>query len=262
MSQFFLLNEAVETTNYEKFVNGMSALVAIKKEEEHAFFRHNTFWHLEILNKLYENSSGFTEKVIYGFIESLISHDNYYTTEASIDAAYPGLLNAFLGIDFNSTVISFPKQITDDAKYKELLLADLWNISFRNLWVKRRKLFPHLTLCGEVENQLLLIGASPQFNQIVERLVEFDNAVKNWKTGSFSYKEINKTYALRISPESDSTISKFGNERLFRLPGSNMREYFFLHIKTGELRFHFYPDNVTKKVYVGYIGPHLSTVSN
>jgi hypothetical protein len=35
------------------------------------------------------------------------------------------------------------------------------------------------------------------------------------------------------------------------------RECFELHIKTGNLRFHFLPEN--GRIYIGYIGKHLDT---
>jgi hypothetical protein len=56
-------------------------------------------------------------------------------------------------------------------------------------------------------------------------------------------------------------MSSYGNERIFQMP-SGGTEIFELHIKTGDLRFHFYPDNKNFKIFVGYIGPHLNTISN
>ena len=44
-------------------------------------------------------------------------------------------------------------------------------------------------------------------------------------------------------------------ERMFKLPNGRT-ECFELHIKTGNLRFHFFPENL--KIYIGYIGVHLS----
>ena len=46
--------------------------------------------------------------------------------------------------------------------------------------------------------------------------------------------------------------------RLFKLPNGKT-ECFELHIKTGDLRFHFFPDNNSLKIYIGYIGTHLPT---
>lgn len=261
MNQFFLLNESICTDDFEYFKNGMSELVAIEREDADRFLKHESLWNEEIISKLYSNYGGLTEKAICYFIETLESNQVYINDEVTFDAAYPDLLNAFIGINFANTTVSEKKQIRDDASYRKLLYDDLWNVTFRNLWNKRTKLFPNITLCGEVERQINLIGGARHFNQVIEILKKFNEAVTDWTTGDFSYKNINQNYALRISPESTQTMSAYGSERIFSLPTGGTR-IFELHIKTGDLRFHFYPDNITKKVFVGYIGQHLSTVTN
>lgn len=66
---------------------------------------------------------------------------------------------------------------------------------------------------------------------------------------------------LNISPESDSTLKKFGAQRMFSIPGIGKR-LFSLHIKMGDgLRNYFFPDNSNRKVYIGYIGPLLRIAS-
>lgn len=261
MSNFFLLNEAIELSNFDEFKLGMSELVAIDKGNEDSFLKHESLWNLNIINTLYSNYGGLEEKVICIFIEQLIGTENYLDSIENFDASFQFENNAFLGINFDGTIISNEKHITDVASYNKFNLDNLWNVTFRNLWKKRLKLFPNLVLCGEVENQILAIGNSGYFNQIIDKLKEFNSAIGNWNTGSFNHREINNNYPLRISPESQGTMNKFGNERIFSLPYGGT-EYFEFHIKTGDLRFHFFPNNVTRKVYIGYIGPHLSTISN
>ncbi len=72
--------------------------------------------------------------------------------------------------------------------------------------------------------------------------------------------QLNAQTNLRVSGESDSTMRFYSGQRRFKLPDGR-RELFEAHIKIGDLRFHFYPDNQEHKVYVGYIGPHLPTVN-
>lgn len=121
-------------------------------------------------------------------------------------------------------------------------------------------LLSSLSVFAIVEAQLQRIGSSPILNQIIKRLKTFDCAAARWNEGDFSYSKVNANYSLRISPETRSTMSNYGSERTFRLPNGKSEE-FSLHIKTGILRFHFFPDNAEKKIYIGYIGPHLNTVS-
>jgi hypothetical protein len=260
MNNFFLLNEAIDLNNLTDFKTGMSELLIIERETEDRFIKHDNVWNINIIASLYSNF-GHEEQAISKFIEQIKTVDAYINCEKVFDTTYEHMSNAFLGIEFSPTTVSAPKQIINSQTFTTFKTNTLWDVTFRNLWSKRTKLFPHLQLCGEVEEQLSKIGNSGYFKQIVDRLREFDNAVSNWSNGAFSYKDINAKYSLRISPESDKTMEKYGNERIFSLPKGGT-EYFELHIKTGDLRFHFFADNQNQKVYVGYIGPHLSTVSN
>jgi len=53
-----------------------------------------------------------------------------------------------------------------------------------------------------------------------------------------------------------NTLSEFKNSDCLM----EKKQLFEKHIKTGDLRFHFYPDEESNTIYVGYIGSHLSTV--
>jgi hypothetical protein len=130
-----------------------------------------------------------------------------------------------------------------------------------DLWERREEFFPHLVLCGCIEQQLAQnIGiGSKYFNQIIDRLKSLDAYAKDWTTGKFSDKSL-KRYGLNVSGESEQTMRKYGRDRRFRLPGKG-KATFEKHIKTGDLRFHFYPDEESHLIYVGYIGPHLRTVT-
>ena len=264
MNNFFLLNEAIdlkgnETNNIEVFLEGMEALNAIVKSTEDEFQRHESVWQLQVFLNLF-NQYGQRESLVAIFVNQMTPINNYVNNELTYDELYPNDTNAFLGINFESSQISPFKQITNATTFMIFKEAILWDFTFRDLWERRNKLFPSLVLCGNVEDQIKQIGDSGYLNQIVEKLRVLNNAVSSWDTGDFNYKAINRGYPLRISPESSSTMAeeKLRNHRMFSLP-DNRRECFELHIKTGDLRFHFYPDNQAKIVYVGYIGPHLPT---
>lgn len=262
MNNFFLLNESINVKDSAKFISGMLELVAINKNEHDNFQKHESIYGLDCMNFIYENMGGFDEKAIFIFIEQvLMPYASYISNQAIFDSLFPLDKNAFLGIDFSTTPISSTNQIQDSKSYHDYCVSALWEVDFRSFWGKRGELFPNLIFCPQVKNFIQLIGTSPYFNQIITKLKEFDNAVFNWKSGAFSYNEINSKYALNISPESKPTMSKFGNTRMFKMPngGTNIFE---LHIKTGNLRFHFFPEDKSKSVFIGYIGPHLQTVTN
>lgn len=129
----------------------------------------------------------------------------------------------------------------------------------RDLWERKEEFFPHLVLCGEVEKQLTGLGIhSKFFDQIIEKLKRLNEFAQNWQSGSYS-DHVAKQYGLDVSGESEGTLQKYGRQRKFRLPNKK-KQLFEKHIKTGDLRFHFYPDEESNTIYVGYIGSHLSTV--
>ncbi|MEO7975550.1 hypothetical protein [Flavobacterium sp.] len=257
MSNFFLLNDALKEKTFDAFKIGMINLAIINKDKDDVFLRHDSIWNVPMIEELYTHYGGFNEKVIFTFLEQLSQSYNYFSSEIEMNLHYVHQDNGFLGIDFTDSQIELEMQITNHDSYLTFNHKHLWNVNFRNFWIKKEKLFPNLIMCGEIQNQINQIGNSGYFNQIIEKLKEFNLAVSKWKTGNFSYREMNAGYALKISPESDTTMSKYGNERICQLPNGGT-DFFELHIKTGDLRFHFLPDNNTKKVYIGYIGPHLT----
>lgn len=129
-----------------------------------------------------------------------------------------------------------------------------------DVWEKRTSFFPNLILCGDVKGQLKRVGESGYLNQIIDRLRTLNEFAAQWQSGNFDLNRLKETTNLNVSPESDSTMRLHGGQRRFKLPDGR-RELFELHIKIGDLRFHFYPDEQEKKVYVGYIGPHLRTAT-
>jgi hypothetical protein len=176
--------------------------------------------------------------------------------------AHYGDLNGFLGFIPEKLILQKKDElIYNQEAYNTFYDSVINDVTPRNFWIKKDLLFPNLVLCGEVQRQISRIGNSAYFKQIIVRLKELNSAASKWTTGNFSYNDININYNLRISPESSFTMDSYGNERLFSMPGGGTQT-FELHIKTGDLRFHFYPDNATRIIYVGYIGPHLNTVSN
>ncbi len=93
--------------------------------------------------------------------------------------------------------------------------------------------------------------------------MELNYFAEKWQSGNYSFyssenlRESGMPY--RVSSESSSvrdnpTLRKL---REFYLP-SGIRCFFEEHVKLSNgFRIHFYPNDDNKKIYVGYIGPHL-----
>jgi hypothetical protein len=166
------------------------------------------------------------------------------------------LYNAFYGINFQG--IPQENCVSDIDSYVKFKDDNNWELTSQTLWERKEELFARTVLCPCVQRQISKIG-SAYLNQIVDRIKELDEYVsENWNHGNFNYRDANNKSSLNISPESPSTMQQqeLKNLRIFSLPDGS-RECFELHIKTGNLRFHFF--TVNRTVYIGYIGSHLKT---
>ncbi|MCC7317678.1 MAG: hypothetical protein IT219_04055 [Bacteroidales bacterium] len=117
MNNFFLLNEAIDVSDFDVFKLGMSKLVAINKQENDDFLKHESVYNLDILNVLY-STYGYEEQVISIFLEQLSPVQDYIDDELAFELYFPNENNAFLGIDFSSTSVSLPRQIVDIDAYE------------------------------------------------------------------------------------------------------------------------------------------------
>jgi hypothetical protein len=127
-----------------------------------------------------------------------------------------------------------------------------------DIWDRKEELFPNLEFCDNVSKQLKNI----QYRQlelapVYKTLIELQKCCQNWKSGGFSV----TGYPLDESGESEPTLNKYGQERLFTCP-DNEERLFERHIKLRSCnwRIHFFPLQ-PGKVIIGYVGRHLPTVN-
>lgn len=123
MSNFFLLNEAIELNDFEDFKLGMSELNSIEKSVSHFFRKHHSIYNLKVYEDLCTNY-GQVEQAVIIYIEQLLSCEDYISSEVTANVFCGNNLNGFLGIDFSKTKISAQKQIVDDVTYNQ------WNYNF------------------------------------------------------------------------------------------------------------------------------------
>lgn len=92
---------------------------------------------------------------------------------------------------------------------------------------------------------------------VIKALLELQNCCKNWNEGYFSV----QGYALEESGESEPTLNKYRQERIFVCPDGKER-LFERHIKLRlcNWRIHFIAEKPGKLI-IGYIGRHLPTVN-
>ena len=228
------------------------------QRDEEVFLKSDAFWYIKTPNGDFnETIATFTDgqliNTVYRLLERISSEKDFRTLD-EIDTYYPQKHNAFWGAHFE---VTDERHINSQENYHSFKKQKIQNITKGiEIWERQSLLFERVILCPEVETQLKSIGYT---EQILEKLLILDKYCQDyWKGGSFIYNDANQRVALKISPESEPTMNdaKKKQMRMFKLPNGKT-ECFELHIKTGDLRFHFFPDNNSLKIYIGYIGAHL-----
>jgi hypothetical protein len=124
----------------------------------------------------------------------------------------------------------------------------------QELWRRVDELFPRLEFCVVVEDQMVRLP-SLSLASVVRGLFRLNAFCLSWQSGTFDPHAIECT----VSPEKESTLQQFGNERTFMCPDGEYR-VFSWHVKLGQWRIYFAPCVGTGRLLIGYVGDHLRTV--
>ncbi len=129
-----------------------------------------------------------------------------------------------------------------------------------DLWNRRGGLFPRLTFCQDIEAHLVDLRSRHQMlRPIVRRLLELDNYCRQWSAGPFDPRLL----PSKASIESEATIRQYSQERTFRCPDGEDRLFsWHVRLTPGAWRLYFVPREDNRQIIVGYVGPHLHTVSD
>ena len=120
-------------------------------------------------------------------------------------------------------------------------------------------LFPNLVFCSGARKQIeKLESSSIHLPRILERLFELEKLANAWTQNGFNYGQIHNA-----SPESPSTMGRYGEQRRFVCPDGQGRTFEW-HLKglPNAWRVHILADAKEKKILIGYVGRHLPTASN
>jgi|CXWL01.1.fsa_nt_gi hypothetical protein len=121
------------------------------------------------------------------------------------------------------------------------------------LWNMRAELFPRLTFCDAVEDQMQGLPKRA-LSSIIHGLFTLNDYCARWADGIFNRALVGCT----TSSESVSTLNDpvCGQARLFRCP-DGIERVFSLHAKLGDWRIHFRTDDGPGEILIGYTGKHL-----
>lgn len=178
------------------------------------------------------------------------------------------ILNLELGQDLQEHILFNLYDSESLQKHQEILIQrrNQQLDTANNIWLNRADLFPHLTLLSNQIGTSLQCwsGRSDILMKARDALNVLELFSQKWLAGE--YAEYRHEYlrdlglAAEVSKESQSISndSRKKKERMFWLDdGRNV--YCENHVKLPDgYRLHFYPDSMHRKIYVAYLGPHLT----
>lgn len=201
--------------------------------------------------------------------ENIISE--YYLNDKKI---YNGLVFAYIwdtiSISFDSSkvwdtpLITLKKNTDEDisikhtSKISHLINHSLFfeeferykqeNITVKNFFELREELFTKVVICDEVEKQITKLEVKV-FNKALAVLRNLDKGTRKLSD-----------YTISGEGETVKTNPKLKAARTFKVEGNN--EFFEKHMKGffNGYRMHYFERG--DKIYIGYIGSHLSTKSD
>ncbi|EOX3333845.1 hypothetical protein ACPFTV_000743 [Vibrio cholerae] len=117
--------------------------------------------------------------------------------------------------------------------------------------------YPDVILSTNAQNGLTSFNQG-KLNQLERAMSIFQQYCKNYWNGTFRMQAITKL-GVAIKDETKQTMAKYGNQRIFENE-NGQNEIIQLHFNISEdFRGNIKPTN-NKKIYIAYLGPHLSTV--
>lgn len=150
------------------------------------------------------------------------------------------------------------KQLCSDEIRKILLQhRQPFIYSYQELWEKREKIFPMLSFCPSVKNDLQNLQKS-YIHQVYRKLLELELYCEKNQGMHFQKELLSKT-----TPENEETLKKYKMEHTFS--DENGKKYLASwHMRFTGIpgRIFFIPDYRPNKMLVCYIGKKLKTVLN
>lgn len=209
---------------------------------------------------VFEELSMRDQNAINTFIKNISGFqplDTSYETLDAWDTDYPQDHHGFWVYPIDLW-LHHERHIFDLTTFEAVRTRFLHMLDGQSIWERRDLLFSRVVLCPETEEQLHHLPEK-EIGQIFDRLKTLDQYLVKHKM--YSEIGLKSQTNLRFSGESESTRknAKLMRMREFKKPDGSLA-IFELHIKTGEFRIHFLPEN--DLVYIGYIGSHLPTSSS
>ena len=130
-------------------------------------------------------------------------------------------------------------------------------LTAKNFGTVRTRAFPNLSFGADVDGQLEKFSAN-LLPLLFRRLADLDSRTASWKLSALpEFPEGTPA----ITPETPETMLRYGADRRFR-SSSGAQVTYEEHLWVDGLhRIHIFRDTARKTVEVGYVGPHLPTMT-
>lgn len=197
-------------------------------------------------------------RVIPKLLSMFPDTSNNFDDIEQLKEIYPDDLNSFWGIRFpvNKEYCLHSKEQCSEFIYKSLW--GLMNATTFN-WLYPI-LIPNIVVADSALSQIENLGSSNNFSIVIEDLKKLNDYCENWTSGPFSLHDLKQTSAIDTTDESNTTKNKENLKAYRRFELKNIgHQYCYLHVKHGDYRLHYYPDDRNKRIHIGYVGPHLPT---
>ncbi len=120
--------------------------------------------------------------------------------------------------------------------------------------------YPKIEICKGAKRQIRdLRGNERYFNWVLEALASANREMLAWKGGRFQHDKLPGP----PTPESEPTMNAYGERRRFRtLSGESLLFEYHMKCRAENQRIHYRVDEARRLLMIGYVGPHLPTVTN
>lgn len=121
----------------------------------------------------------------------------------------------------------------------------------------RLEMFPDLVFSHEVENAIIRHHVNFRSIPILGVLIRMQQAVRKMSEHGVCFEDAYGRVSTLAMNESATVRQRIPETRCFTWDDG--KRFCFPHVKIGNgYRIHFLPDRAAGKVYIGYMGPHLS----
>lgn len=277
-----LFHSNITLTNLDNGSNFINFLETNETGEnsEYINFLRNKIFNVPYIDEIEENFSyeiSFNNSIVpefrlpYAFedcyLKSFFSHTKWEEFDLDCKRTFLDEISAeIISVDTRIKNIGNIAAVQENSWIKELL-SDDQEIDLASFLESMDK-YKFLLFSNDLKQSINSYGEDKTLIKALDKNFKImENYCQNhWKFGKLRIIALKELGLNSIKPESEPTLLKYGNQRLFNdHNGIRQTEPFSIHFNLPDFRRCYIKEineNNEKKILVGYVGEHLSTVEN